>query len=136
MAVPRTDYNAVITATEHYLPEKVVTNKDLEKIVDTSDAWIRERTGIVERRFLEGKPTSHMATEVARRIIEARQLDMQASPYDMAGCGIEPIPVETVEGRNTYVARQRELREAAAPVRTALVTELAALETAIGDAAV
>ena len=75
MAVPRTDYNAEITAVEHYLPEKVVTNTDLEKIVDTSDSWIRERTGIVERRFLEGKPTSYMATEVSRRIIEARQLD-------------------------------------------------------------
>ena len=75
MAVPETKYNAVITAAEHYLPEKVVTNRDLEKIIDTSDSWIRERTGIAERRFLDGKPTSFMATQVTRRIIESRQLD-------------------------------------------------------------
>ena len=56
MAAPEKKYSAIITATEHYLPEKVLTNFDLEKIVDTSDAWIRERTGIVERRFLEGRP--------------------------------------------------------------------------------
>ena len=75
MAAPGKKYSAIITATEHYLPDKVLTNFDLEKIVDTSDAWIRERTGIVERRFLEGRPTSFMALEVARQIIQSRQLD-------------------------------------------------------------
>ena len=40
---------AKITAVSHYLPERRVTNKDLEKIVDTSDEWIVERTGIHER---------------------------------------------------------------------------------------
>ena len=75
MPLPRTPYSAAITAVEHYLPDKVVTNADLEKIVDTSDSWIRERTGIGERRFLEGKPTSFMATQVARQLLEARQLD-------------------------------------------------------------
>lgn len=75
MPLPRTPYSAAITAVEHYLPDKVVTNADLEKIVDTSDSWIRDRTGIGERRFLEGKPTSFMATQVARQLLEARQLD-------------------------------------------------------------
>ena len=75
MPLPRTPYSAAITAVEHYLPDKVVTNADLEKIVDTSDSWIRERTRIGERRFLEGKPTSFMATQVARQLLEARQLD-------------------------------------------------------------
>ncbi len=68
-------YNAIISAVEHSLPEKVLTNSDLEKIIDTSDAWIRERTGIVERRILQGQPTSAMAVEVARKILERRQLD-------------------------------------------------------------
>ena len=44
------DY-ARITGTGGYLPENVVTNKDLEKIVDTSDQWIRERTGIEQRHI-------------------------------------------------------------------------------------
>lgn len=42
-----------ITGTGFYVPEKVVTNFDLEKMMDTSDAWIRERAGIIERRFVD-----------------------------------------------------------------------------------
>jgi 3-oxoacyl-[acyl-carrier-protein] synthase-3 len=75
VAAPEKNYSAIITATEHYLPEKVLTNFDLEKIVDTDDAWIRARTGIAERRFLDGQPTSFMAVEVARQILQSRQLD-------------------------------------------------------------
>lgn len=44
---------ATITAVGHYVPEKVLSNADLEKMVDTSDEWIRTRTGIRERRVLE-----------------------------------------------------------------------------------
>jgi 3-oxoacyl-[acyl-carrier-protein] synthase-3 len=68
-------YGAIITAVERYLPDKVVTNADLERIVATSDSWIRERTGIGERRILEGRPTSFMAAEVARRLLARRRLD-------------------------------------------------------------
>lgn len=67
--------SAIITAAERYLPDRVVSNCDLEEIVDTSDEWIRERTGIAERRILDGQPTSFMATEVARRLLAARQID-------------------------------------------------------------
>ncbi len=49
---------ARIIATGSYLPEKVLTNHDLEKIVDTSDEWITERTGIKERRIADEKQTS------------------------------------------------------------------------------
>lgn len=66
---------AVITATERYLPERVVSNDDLTQVVETSDEWIRERTGIAERRILDGQPTSYMATEVARRLLAARQVE-------------------------------------------------------------
>ncbi len=45
-------YKAKIAGVGHYLPEKVMTNFDLEKIMDTSDEWIRERTGIQERRYV------------------------------------------------------------------------------------
>ena len=54
-----------------YVPDKVVTNKDLEKIVDTDDQWIVERTGIKERRIAEeGVATSDLATKAAIRALE------------------------------------------------------------------
>ena len=71
-------YNAVITAVDRFLPSRVVDNHDIEKVVDTSDSWIRERTGIVERRILDGKPTSHMAVEVAKGLLRQRQLEADA----------------------------------------------------------
>ncbi|MCW8926982.1 MAG: ketoacyl-ACP synthase III [Xanthomonadales bacterium] len=61
-----------IIGTGSYLPEKVVTNADLEKILDTSDQWIRERTGIRERRLTHDDETSgDMAEIAAQRAIEA-----------------------------------------------------------------
>ena len=58
-----------------YLPEKVLTNKDLEKIVDTTDEWIVTRTGIRERRIArEDEATSDMATEAARKALAAAKL--------------------------------------------------------------
>ena len=44
-------YNSIITGTGYYVPENIVTNDDLSKLMDTSDAWIQERTGIQQRRF-------------------------------------------------------------------------------------
>ena len=67
---------AKITAVSHYLPERRVTNTDLQKFVDTSDEWIVERTGIRERRVIEkGKATSDLGAEAARRLLEQRGLD-------------------------------------------------------------
>ena len=61
-----------ITGTGSYLPERVMTNHDLEQIVDTSDAWIRERTGIEQRHIAaEGQLTSDLAEPAARRALEA-----------------------------------------------------------------
>jgi len=54
-----------IAGTGSYLPEKVVTNADLEKILDTSDQWIRERTGIHERRIAHDDETSGDMAEIA-----------------------------------------------------------------------
>ncbi|MBI5471501.1 MAG: ketoacyl-ACP synthase III [Ignavibacteriae bacterium] len=65
---------AVITAVDHYVPDKVLSNFDLEKIVDTTDEWIRTRTGIRERRILEHGATSDMAAEAARRVLANRGL--------------------------------------------------------------
>jgi len=63
---------ARIAGTGSYLPEKVLTNKDLESMVDTSDQWIRERTGILKRHIaVEGETTCDLAEQAARRAIEA-----------------------------------------------------------------
>jgi len=65
---------AKITGTGGYLPKKLVTNADLEKIVDTSDAWIVERTGICSRHIVTEESTSFMAEIAARRAIEAANI--------------------------------------------------------------
>jgi 3-oxoacyl-[acyl-carrier-protein] synthase-3 len=67
---------AKITAVGHYLPERRVTNKELEKIVDTSDDWIVERTGIHERRVAaKGQATSDLAAAASKRLLEQRGID-------------------------------------------------------------
>ena len=71
-----------IIGTGSYLPEKVLTNQDLEKIMDTTDEWIRERTGIVKRHIASGDETACDLAEVAAsRAMEAagktpRQVDL------------------------------------------------------------
>ena len=54
-----------ITGTGSYLPEKILTNKDLEKIMDTSDEWIRDRTGIRKRHIAAGDETACDLAEIA-----------------------------------------------------------------------
>lgn len=67
-----------IIGTGSFLPDNVVTNFDLEKMVDTSDQWIRERTGIEERRIApEGMNTSYMATEAAKKALQMAKLDVE-----------------------------------------------------------
>src|SRR6202161_4144139 len=61
---------AKITGVAGYVPPRVVTNFDLEKIVDTTDEWIRERTGIRERHYVEpGVASSHLGTEAAKKLL-------------------------------------------------------------------
>jgi 3-oxoacyl-[acyl-carrier-protein] synthase-3 len=65
-----------IIGTGSHLPERVVTNHDLEKIMDTSDQWIRERTGIHERRVIsKGETTATLAREACRKALEAADTD-------------------------------------------------------------
>lgn len=72
---------ARIIGTGSYLPETVVTNDDLAKIMDTSDEWIRSRTGIGERHLVKEETTVSMSAEAARRAlqdagVEAEEVDM------------------------------------------------------------
>ena len=71
--VPKSAVNGVITGWGRALPEKVVTNADLEKTLDTSDEWIRERTGI-ERRHIGGS-TASLSIESGRKAIEMSGVD-------------------------------------------------------------
>jgi len=67
-----------IIGTGSYLPEKIVTNADLEKILDTSDEWIRNRTGIRERRVArEGETSGDMAEVAAQRAMQTAGVDPQ-----------------------------------------------------------
>ena len=60
-----------------YLPEKILTNQDLEKIVETSDEWIVTRTGIKERHMAaEGQFTSDMAVEAAKAALKTAQVEL------------------------------------------------------------
>lgn len=75
-------FSAIIAGTGSYVPEKRLTNDELSKMVDTSDEWITQRTGIKERRLVgPGEGTSQLATGAARKALqsaglEARDLDL------------------------------------------------------------
>jgi len=73
-------YRARITGTGSYLPKKILTNYDLEKIMETSHDWIAQRTGIHQRHIAaEGEHTSHMAIAASERALEKAGL----SPNDI-----------------------------------------------------
>ena len=67
---------AKISGVGHYLPEGILTNKDLEKMVDTNDEWIVSRTGISERRIAaKGEYTSHMSVKALKELLETTDTD-------------------------------------------------------------
>ena len=67
--------SVLITGSGSYLPEKVLTNHDLAKIMDTDDEWIRQRTGITQRHIVaDDELTSDMATHAANRALESAGL--------------------------------------------------------------
>ena len=67
--------NAKITATAHNTPKKIMTNHDLEKIVDTSDEWIRSRTGIAKRHIVsEDEASSDISTRIALSLLKEKNI--------------------------------------------------------------
>jgi 3-oxoacyl-[acyl-carrier-protein] synthase-3 len=73
---PRVSRRAKISALGTYVPPRLLTNKDLEKMVETSDEWIYSRVGIRERHLVEkGMATSDMAVEAAKRCLAARGIE-------------------------------------------------------------
>ncbi len=68
--------NANITAVGKYLPKNILTNADLEKMVDTNDEWIQSRTGIQERRIVDkGEASVEMSVNAIQQILDSRNLD-------------------------------------------------------------
>ncbi|MEH6405656.1 MAG: beta-ketoacyl-ACP synthase III [Leeuwenhoekiella sp.] len=95
-------YNSRIAGLGSYVPENIVTNDDLSKIIDTNDEWIQERTGIKERRYIkkgDGNSTAKMGAKAAKIALErakitAQDIDMVVfatlSPdYYFPGCGVQ-----------------------------------------------
>ena len=92
---------AKISALGTYVPPDVITNKDLEKLVDTNDQWIVERTGIRERHMLaKGLGVSDMCVEAAKKCLQARGIE----PDKIGEFGVEAIIVGTVTPDMMYPA--------------------------------
>ena len=69
--------HSIIAGTGMYLPEKILTNADLESIVDTSDQWIQERTGITKRHIAaENELTSDMAFHASSDALQNAKIDL------------------------------------------------------------
>jgi len=87
---------SVLLGCGSYLPSRVLTNSDLSRMVDTSDEWITQRTGIRERHIAEeGETTADMALKAARAALSAAQIDAQA---------IDLIVLATSTPDNTFPA--------------------------------
>ena len=86
---------AAITAVGGYVPNTILSNADLEKMVDTNDAWIRSRTGIKERRILKdaSKATSFLAIEAAKDLISKSNLDPETIDLILVATVTPDMPV-------------------------------------------
>ena len=75
--------HATITGIGHYVPEKVVTNQDLTRVMDTSDDWIQERTGIKERRYVDRtkETTTTLAVEASKRAIDMAGIEADSIDF-------------------------------------------------------
>lgn len=95
-------YKSKLIGLGKYVPEHVVTNDDLSKLMNTSDEWIQERTGIKERRYIkkgDGNSTAIMGLKAAKQAIERAEMDKDdielivfatLSPdYYFPGCGVQ-----------------------------------------------
>ena len=103
---------AAITAIGGYVPEDFISNKDLEKMVDTNDEWITARTGIKKRRILkkEGKATSYLAINAANVLINKKKLDpntidlviVSTITPDFHGASTAPTVASQINASNAY----------------------------------
>ena len=96
---------AAITGIGGYVPDHVLSNKDLEKIVDTTDEWIISRTGIKERRILNDskKATSYLAIKAANNLIKKKKLNPESIDLVIVATITPDLPVAATA---PYVASQ------------------------------
>ena len=103
---------SVVTGCGGYVPERVLTNADLESMVETNDAWIRERTGIAQRHIAaEGEYTSHLATHAARAALDDAGVDPASVDVVILATS---TPDETLPGTATKVQYALGCAQAAA----------------------
>jgi hypothetical protein len=95
----------------HEQPACVHANMDLYKWAFKAMPWVG----------------SDLLLDAFELAMQLRDLDMRASPYDLAGCGLEPVKIETVEGRRQYEQEQSRLAALAAPLRARIIGTLEAL---------
>ena len=103
---------AAITAIGGYVPEDFISNKDLEKMVDTNDEWITARTGIKKRRILKekGKATSYLAIKAANDLIKKKKLKpdtidlviVSTITPDFHGASTSPTVASQINASNAY----------------------------------
>jgi len=87
----------IIIGTGSHLPQRLVTNADIEERVDTTDEWIRTRTGIEQRYIAEGLETnSHLATEAARRALDMAAVRPQELDLIIVGTLTPDMPMPSV----------------------------------------
>ncbi|QXP68971.1 ketoacyl-ACP synthase III [Polaribacter sp. R2A056_3_33] len=100
-----TKITAAITAVGKYVPEYVLTNKELETMVDTNDEWITSRTGIKERRILkgEGLGTSYMAIKAAEELLQKSNVDPAEIDLIIIGTATPDLPIASTAA---YVASE------------------------------
>lgn len=95
---------AVPIGVGHYLPKRVVENEEFTKFLDTSDEWIRARTGIERRHFAaDGELTSHLAINAARAALEDAGID---------GADVDAIILATATPDNTFPATATQVQHA------------------------
>ncbi len=100
-----TKISAAITAVGKYVPDYILTNKELETYVDTNDEWITTRTGIKERRILkgEGLGTSYLAIKSAEDLIEKGNINPEEIDMVIVGTATPDLPVASTAA---YVASE------------------------------
>ena len=100
-----TKITAAISAVGKFVPEHVLTNKELETMVDTNDEWITSRTGIKERRILkgEGKGTSYMAIKAAEDLLQKSKIDPKEIDMVIVATATPDMPVASTAA---YTASQ------------------------------
>ena len=108
----KTNIKAAITAVGGYVPKDFISNKDLEKLVDTNDDWITARTGIKKRRILKdkGKGTSFLAINAAKDLIAKKKIDPETIDLvivstitpDFHVASTAPTVASAIKAKNAY----------------------------------